>query len=442
VRFRVNVVVLACLCLLQIAQAARAGGAHAQKVRMEEVSLLKEAVGGFALGAFPEDLGAPEPSVRYPALKSSLPFHGVLRAGGDRLESDTAATYYFVVDESGKRGYDLLYVDLNRDNDLTNDKPVHVMAEPPQTSLFKDVSIKSQVFFNPITLRCPRQNGRQAKVEVVPRFVRFNNGSNQVFFLTTKVYRAGVEVEGQKLEIVAGRQYFLAGGLDEAAAHLVIQFEKGSSLEWWGADSPRAYHRFGGGYYQFLPAWNGKYLRVAPYEGELGTLEVTAGGRAGIEEVAIWGSMRSESSNVAAGGAIKDGWPTGARSCRVPVGDYCPYLMTVTMDRLSFSFSENYHAEGKPRGGIGTRSYPIHIRADKPFVLDFSGKPEIIFPSPAAGTRVRRGESLQASAVLVDPALGIMIRNMTIDEKRYEGPKVTITRAGGEQVAEGVMPFG
>ncbi len=102
--------------------------------------------------------------------------------------------------------------------------------------------------------------------------------------------------------------------------------------------------------------------------------------------------------------------------------------------------------------------YPISIRKDKPFVLDFSNKPDVMFASPARDQRVKLGESLEVKAVLVDPKLDMMIRNLDdTTRKQTKGadgqpvnyqrplsldPQVIIARANGEKVAEGVMPFG
>jgi len=81
--------------------------------------------------------------------------------------------------------------------------------------------------------------------------------------------------------------------------------------------------------------------------------------------------------------------------------------------------------------------------------------------SPAKDYRIKPGEQLTVKAVLIDPELDIMIRRLT-DTSRKEkqeettpggrkrtlwrdvslDPKVVITRADGQRVAEGVMPFG
>ena len=91
-------------------------------------------------------------------------------------------------------------------------------------------------------------------------------------------------------------------------------------------------------------------------------------------------------------------------------------------------------------------------------MLDFSNKPDVMFASPAKDQQVKLGESLEVKAVLVDPKLDMMIRNLDDTTRKqtkgpdgqplgYErqlslDPQVTITRANGEKVAEGVMPFG
>jgi len=100
----------------------------------------------------------------------------------------------------------------------------------------------------------------------------------------------------------------------------------------------------------------------------------------------------------------------------------------------------------------------LAIRKDKPFVLDFSNKPHMMFASPAKDLRVKLGESLEVKAVLVDPKLDMMIRRLDdATPKRTKptdgqaagdqrpvslDPQVIVTRANGEKVAEGVMPFG
>jgi hypothetical protein len=178
--------------------------------------------------------------------------------------------------------------------------------------------------------------------------------------------------------------------------------------------------------------------------------------------------LRSEDTAVAVGGELERGgklergWPKPAKSCRLPVGDYLPAIVTVTFGRLSITISNNYHADGQSRRPSSHPPiYGIKIREDKSYVFDFSNKPEVMFASPAKDHHVKLGQELTVKAVLIDPELDIMIRRLddtTRKQKKeyvssdgekhtYErsvslDPKVVITRADGEKVAEGVMPFG
>ena len=139
-----------------------------------------------------------------------------------------------------------------------------------------------------------------------------------------------------------------------------------------------------------------------------------------------------------------------------------PSYVTIEFGHLRLGISQNYHLDGKPRGADGSNwVYGIKIRKQEPFVWDFSNPPDVMFASPAKDQTFHRGDSIDVKAVLIDPKLGIMIRDLvdsTRKEKKsldvgggrtesYEtnvslDPTVTITNAAGKQVAEGLMPFG
>lgn len=434
-------------CLVFVSLSAHSGTAAKKTVSLKKVWTLDYAdkVPDIGTGAYASTHESPDQKVRYPELKSERPYYGSIYAGGDPWEPETVTSYWLVVDESGGtgRGHDILYLDFNRDNDLTNDEPVHVMASPPKGATITGDWLAGQVCFNYMTLPCRRLNGRFSDVEVFPRLLTYKKGGNALHFLPTKAYKGHVKSGVMDFDVFVARRLFLAGGLDEPMAQVLIRpKDERKTPHWWGCESPGAYHKYGETYYQFRPDWKGKHLAVVPYTGALGMFKVAAGGREDIEKVAIIGALSGKGSDVAVGAPSADGGLTHVESCMIPVGDYRPSLLSVKMDHLSFSFSENFHLEGKARGTLGTRNFPIHVRKDSPFVLDFSNKPEIIFPSPATGTRIRPGEQLATSAVLVDPVMNIMIRSLHNAQNEYEGPKVTITRASGEQVAEGVMPFG
>jgi hypothetical protein len=101
------------------------------------------------------------------------------------------------------------------------------------------------------------------------------------------------------------------------------------------------------------------------------------------------------------------------------------------------------------------------VRKDQPFTLDFSNKPEVLFASPAKDRTFHPGETISVKAVLIDPKLDLMIRNLDDTQKRNKkkakpgdgkpqghlrdeslDPVVTISDSSGKTVSEGPMPFG
>jgi len=201
---------------------------------------------------------------------------------------------------------------------------------------------------------------------------------------------------------------------------------------------------------------------VRPYDGDFGTFEVGAGGRDIYPEMTVQGSLCSEDMVVAVGGELEHGRLKSVRSCLLPVGDYLPGSLTITFGLLRIEVSRNYHSDGKLRDRSESPVfYGIKIRKDKPSVLDFSNKPEMMFVSPTKGHRVKLGGQLRVEADLIDPKLDIIIRRLeditrkqkkeyvtsdgqkrTSKQVMFLEAKVLITHADGEKVAEGVMPFG
>ncbi|MBC8470317.1 MAG: hypothetical protein H8D56_12670 [Planctomycetes bacterium] len=232
---------------------------------------------------------------------------------------------------------------------------------------------------------------------------------------------------------------------------------------WIGAEQLKSMHLIGEKYYSFNITPNGDKLLVRHYEGEFGIFEVLAGGR-NIQEIGMQGSLRSRDAfSIAVGGELDEGWPAPVRSCQLPVGDYTPVYLQVTIGKVQVAISDNYyHLNSQNQVYRSHKSFHgIKIRQNQPYVLDFSAKPQVLIAKPDNDQRLRLGHELKFEAVLVDPKMDIMIRRLYDTTKKqkqeyvspdgekhtYErnlslDPNVVITRANGQKVAEGVMPFG
>ncbi len=282
--------------------------------------------------------------------------------------------------------------------------------------------------------------------------------------VATKVRKGQIDISGAGYYALLGYTYSVGGPFDQPSRvfYLIPKISTQDYPRWLGANQLRTMHKIGGTYYRFSATPAGDKLFVRPYDGDFGTFEVGAGGRDMYPEMAVQGSLCSEDMVVAVGGELLHGRLTSAKSCRLPVGDYLLWSLKITFGLLRIEVSKNYHSDGKLRNMDGSPLfYGIKIRKDRPFVLDFSDKPEMMIVSPAKGHRVKLGERLPVEAVLIDPKLDIKIRRLeditrkqkieyvtSKGQKRTSKqvmslePKVLITRTNGEKVAEGMMPFG
>jgi hypothetical protein len=322
---------------------------------------------------------------------------------------------------------------------------------------------EQEVCFKSFELTFDFGNAGKRTIEIMPRLRIRKGGHSELGFIAAKVRRGEIDIDGIKYDVLLGYNYSIGRPLNEdsTAFHLIKKSEPKYPFRWWGADRLNSTHAMGEQFFRFATTATGDKLFVKPYGGKLGTFKVSTGGR-NIQEISILGSLRSEDSAVAVGGEMERGWPKPAESCQVPVGDYLPAYLRITLGRLSIFVSNNYHADGQRRRPSNQpRIYGIKIHKDKPFVFDLSNKPKVIFASPAKNHRIKLGEELTVKAVLIDPELDIMIRGLddtTQKEKKeyvtpdgikrtYErtlslDPKVVIIRTDGEKVAEGTMPFG
>ena len=420
-----------------------------ESFKLREVSAFEYGQNSFLRGQTGECDDKPSPKVKaYPAFKSKKPIYGSIHFCLDRKQPDSGQIAYFAVDESqgtGK-GYDRLYFDANGDLDLRNDPVAKPQGHPPERARLSYTGARTQVLFDFLAVNFDFGPAGMRPVQLMPRLVFSvyeKEEYRQMSFVRTRLYAREIKIDGERYEARLGNDYSICGRLDTPETVLMFTTKDRPDDEdpWWGGDRLMAAHKVKGRFYTFSASPTGDQLTVHPYRGDLGTFEIGPGGRS-LDEMTVSGSLAGEERAVAVGGEPVNGLAKAARSCQLPVGDYRPKYLTIQFGRLRIGTSYNYHSDGKPRSrGDRAAVYGITIRKDKPFVPDFSNKPEVMFASPAKDQRFKLGEELVVKAVLVDPKLDMMIRGLDY-MMRKQNPQVIITRANGQKVAEGVMPFG
>jgi hypothetical protein len=238
--------------------------------------------------------------------------------------------------------------------------------------------------------------------------------------------------------------------------------ETGIGPYWWGSWSLHSYHKIDDKFFEFMLIEDGTKIAARSYKGPLGTIKAGKGGRE-LEKVVFKGSVHQQGQVAAPIGIIKERLTEAVAECQIPAGDYTSYIMHITYDNLDICISNNYHTNAQGQSGGKEIVYGMQVRQDKPYVLDFSNEPMIIFDQPPRNqTSFSRGDEIQFAAVLIDPKLDIMIRGLddtsvkvdkeykdangkviqTVKVNKSLDPNVVISRADGEVIAEGVMPFG
>jgi hypothetical protein len=402
--------------------------------------------------------------IQYPDLHTDKPLYGELPVYSDL--QNVSKTLYWVIDEStgpGK-GYDTFIVDLNNDLDLSNDKPLTVQKSPPKGAVLKTEYMKKQTCFSTFTLNFDNDKNSSHSIEVMPR-LWFYKDSPRLNLVPTTVRRGRFKLAGKKFDVYLGYDSVRNKLNDSLCSFfLVNKDDPETPATWEGAGQLLAMHRIGSSLYQFSATTHGDKVTATKYKGDFGTLELRAGSRNFKNLRIIKGSVFSSDLH---GLSIGDGiTEAGAKrpsySCQLPTGDYTLSYTTIQYGPLSISISNNYHSEGqqmakiRPKLAFEKWIYGIKIRKERPFILDFSNEPEVLFIEPTRTQRFKTDDEVKVMAVIIDPELDIMIRHLRKmmdtyypDGKRIRNqkltsldPKVVITRADGEKVAEGIMPFG
>lgn len=387
----------------------------------------------------------------YPEFKSDKPFYGSVEFRSDYDGALPLRKYYFVLDESAGTGggYDRLHFDMNQDLDLTNDSVLSPHKNPPNKTRARMSTAQQQTTFEYLNIPFEFDSESVRPLKILPWFLICDHLPPLVKFVNPTIHKSKIELAGHRYDVYLGHDYMITGWFHSPlTAVYLIPEGKTYRTSWRGAERLMAVHNIAGTFYQLSATPAGDKLIAQEYNGPFGTFEVRPGRDIRPGMITAGGSLRSQEIAVALGGP----------ESRVPVGNYLPsYLTIIFVDRMMISLSDNYHADGQPGSAVNRKkNYAIKIRQDKPYILDFSNKPEVMFASPAKDHRLKPGDELAVKAVLVDPGLDVMIRDLkskvrsdSADGGRERSgkyisldPKVVITRANGEKLAEGVMPFG
>lgn len=306
---------------------------------------------------------------------------------------------------------------------------------------------------DPSTILCPLEETTISKLDIpeenFPSFIR-----RMQYNKKKALKQAHITLESH--------DYLVLLGETPTGDFSLYDIQKQQAPSWWGSWSLYSKHPVGGKLYEFLTVDNGTKIAARPYQGDMGIIKIGSGGR-DLKNMEFSGSLRDASWSSAAVGHLNDElWPEPGQEFSIPVGDYTPYIMNITYDNLKICISDNYHtnAEGQKRGADRKTVYGITIRKDQPYILDFSTPPVVVFDQPSSDQNTfHPDDEIKFAAVLVDPKLDVMIRGLqdtdVQEDKLIDAPNpsvrkpnkslepaVVITRANGEIVAEGTMPFG
>ncbi len=292
-----------------------------------------------------------------PKFISETPLYGQVSFQDVSADSRESRNCSFALDSTLKGGdYDLLYFDDNGDGDLTNDKPHNPL--PQSDRLIRRSSSLQEVYFEPVQVTFPLGPAGAQPLELLPHLLRYQGDSSQFSFVAARVHTGTFTIDGTTYQAFIGYQYTVGAPLDQPATTFVLAPQGGEPVYWWGGDELCAAHRLGGRFYRFSCTPTGDKLSVRPHTGPVGTLEVGAGGRK-VEKVQMSGSLRSKEMAVAVGDVAENGWPGPTQRCEIPAGDYYPAIMTVILDNIEATVSNNYHvnAQGESRRSEGRRRY-------------------------------------------------------------------------------------
>lgn len=380
-----------------------------------------------------------------------------------------------------KQTYDLLYFDRNGDRDLTNDPVVRLTDKPVFEGMpagqTRGLSGEIELTFDfgppvgkrpfPVAVAVYAYQAANGPFSL-PNIGGFGipGGGIQpatVSFLPKTARRGTIKLGEEQYVAWLSQAMMITGRYDRPYTQLeLMRVDRPASPGLLQPGFLGGVHFVGQQLASISTTPSGDKLTIEPYRGDTGVLEIGPGGRA-ITEMGLAGTLASRRGTPLMGTRLGS-YPLPAslpRRYTLPVGDYTLTSVTAQYGRLRFSG----RMQAVPAADSASSAKPsllsVQIRKDSRSVLEFTGKPEVVFSSPAKDKTFRPGTTVAIRAMLTEPWQNFQITglwDLTKKEKdityRREGgdivipqyarldPTIAIKNAAGKTVAEGTMPFG
>jgi hypothetical protein len=357
--------------------------------------------------------------------------------------------------------YDRLYFDLNGDRDLTNDGVI-TAAEKPVFDMPNVRESASVRYFNDLTMAFDfgPTAGKRPFV-LVPRVQVYGQDRGYVVFVPKTARKGKVRLGEQECVVWLTQSSTVSGRYDRPYVQLeVVPADRTAKAQPLLKSGPLGQVQIIDDQFLIVSASPlGDKLTIAPYRGDFGMFELGTGGRT-ITEFGLVGQLIGRTMMVPLGPPYYAAPEKLSRRYKVPVGDYMLPTLTAQYGRLRFNARMTPTVVARS-GQASQAEYPIHIRKDKPCILEFSGKPEVKFASPNNTQEFKPGDSIYIGAMLNEPGQKIQITGLwdTTEKKGTSNyivdgsptsvpqytqldPTIVIRSASGTEVATGKMPFG
>jgi hypothetical protein len=381
-----------------------------------------------------------------------------------------------------KQTYDLLYFDRNGDLDLTNDGVVRLTNKPLFEAMppgqMRGLSGEIELSFDfgpplgkrpfPVAVAVYAYQGANDpfSFQIVGGFGIPGGGiqTAMVSFVPKTVRRGTFKLGEEQYVTWLSQSMMITGRYDRPSTRFdLMRVDRSANTMLLQPGTLGQIYWVGEQLVSISTTPLGDTLTIEPYRGETGILELGSGGRA-ITAMGLAGTLMSRTGTTLLGSRLGS-YPLPAtlpRRYTLPVGDYTLPSLTAQYGRLRFSGRiQTVSAPSSASSSAKPPTFLIQIRKDVRSVLEFTGKPEVVFSNPTKEQSFRLGDKVAIRAMLTEPWQNFQITglwDLTRKERdityRREGgdivvpqyarldPTIAIKNAAGRVVAEGTMPFG